>query len=265
MRYIAIVLILIVAHTVLAFELKEAPELGPTSLVRWAPSSLPVPFVVDSKGSADLPIAAVVNAVQQSFLSWQVITGQSMRFQFAGTKAGASVNCSDSINSVLWLESNWPNSKFILAITKNTFLLESPPTFIDADIIVNGQDYIWSDKENVPGKVDIQEVLQHEAGHFLGLQHTQVRKAKMLFNIQKTRVLSADDKAAIRFLYPESSALLFKQLNPVPRSVLLGNSNPDSTTFPPVTFRWTTPGGSTNFVLQFSSKQIGRASCRERV
>ncbi len=233
-----------------AFEVKPLREIGDTAFIRWSISSIPVPFVVDSKGSEDAGSAETTDAIVQAFSAWQNVSKQTMRFTFSGQRTPAVTNCTDRINSLLWVEKNWPLSSVVLAVTRTTFFIQDPPDLIDADISFNGDDFTWSgpgDSQNV----SIQSVAQHEIGHMIGLQHSQIRGAIMLPGGSDSIALAKDDKAAIRFLYPSSVPSKFKILSPLKKTIVLeGNS-----ALPLLTFRWTLPAGLTNFVVEFSSAQ----------
>ncbi|HWC16200.1 MAG TPA: matrixin family metalloprotease [Terriglobales bacterium] len=74
---------------------------------------------------------------------------------------------------------------------------------LDADILFNPAVKFTTDSS---GGSDLQTVVTHEIGHFLGLDHSAVVKATMFpFAPPLERTLSYDDVAAISSLYPKSS------------------------------------------------------------
>lgn len=251
---ITIILLLLTAGITHPFELKVAQEVGPSAFVKWVPPLIPVQFFIDSKGSDNVSFAQTSQAIKNAFNTWQSIPGHTMRFTFAGTKTGAVASTTDQQNVIVWIEKNWPDSSFILAVTKTSFLLQNPPNLVDADIVVNGVNFQWSATSPAPsGKVDIEATIQHEIGHMIGLQHSQLKNAKMLPSASPSRVLSTDEQAGIRFLYPAAPVTEFKILSPGDGSILLGGPNPQSLGFPLVTYRWSIPAGLSNFTVQFSS------------
>lgn len=249
---IGILALLILAGAGFAFEVKIEPAVGPTAAVKWVPTSIPVSFFIDSKGSDEVPFSQAQDAIKKAFTTWQSVSGQTMKFNFAGVKTGTVVSTTDQTNVIVWLETNWPSSSFILAVTKTSYLIQNPPNLVDADIIINGQNGHWT-TTGASGKTDIQAAIQHEVGHFIGLQHSQLKNAKMLPTGSPTsKVLTADEQAGERFLYAAPPAD-FKLLSPFNGAVLLGGPNPTSLGFPFTTYRWSTPTGFSNFSIQFSS------------
>lgn len=247
-----LIFLLILASVTYPFEVKVEPAVGPTAYVKWVAASMPIKFFIDSKGSADVSFAQASDAVKKSFTTWQSVTGQTLKFSFAGVKTGTVVSTTDQTNVVIWIESNWPSSSFILAVTKTSYLIQNPPNFVDADILINGVNFQWTTTA-AAGKADIQSTIQHEVGHLIGLQHSQLKNAKMLPSGSISKILSVDELTGIRFLYPPAPISEFKILSPFNGAILLGGPNPASLGFPLATYRWSTPTGFSNFTVEFSS------------
>jgi YVTN family beta-propeller protein len=103
----------------------------------------------------------------------------------------------------------------VIAITRVNW--NDQGEIIDADIVFNGRDFTFSLNENTTpsGQIDLQEVLTHEAGHFLGLDHTplvgdpKVRPTMNPFNTteapREARTLEQDDRSGLTALYPASN------------------------------------------------------------
>jgi len=120
-----------------------------------------------------------------------------------------------NMNLVVWRDERWPHEggKLAFAITSVTYSSEYG-TISDADIELNSAQYDFDDlEESQVGeddpKVDLQNTLTHEVGHFLGLDHpedipdaTMYGKARV-GEIYK-RELHRDDIDGLCAIYPAS-------------------------------------------------------------
>jgi len=77
----------------------------------------------------------------------------------------------------------------------------------NAEIEINSHDHtLTTSASPAPGAFDLQTILTHEAGHFLGLAHATNDHAVMYaYYAQDSRELSADDTAGICTAYPPQS------------------------------------------------------------
>jgi len=108
-------------------------------------------------------------------------------------------------NLVIFRDDVWPypDERFVIARTSITFDVETGAIF-DADIEVNSlQNEFSTDDVNITN--DLQAVLTHEVGHFLGLDHSTAEHATMGANYDLAnlgaRTLSSDDQAGICTIY----------------------------------------------------------------
>ncbi|HTB75730.1 MAG TPA: matrixin family metalloprotease, partial [Polyangiaceae bacterium] len=131
---------------------------------------------------------------------------------------------------IVFRDSGWayddPTST--LALTTVTYGIDSAVLF-DAEIEINSHDHTLSTKlPTPPGAFDLQTILTHEAGHFLGLAHaTNDTSVMYAYYAQDTRWLSADDAAGLCQAYPPRNqpGVLSCQLAPArsgARPVVLG-------------------------------------------
>jgi hypothetical protein len=245
---IALFLLLVTAFTVEAFEVKTAPEYGPTAFLKWNTVS-PVPITLNSAGTKNLSISIVQGELQKALAAWSTVPSQSLRLSYNGTSATAVADSDDNINSVVWVNS-WPYGSSLIAVTKYTYYLQNPPAFADADILMNGHDYKWAvTSTNGNGAVDLQNVLIHELGHLIGLSHTSVYSANMYpyLSSSSKRILTPDEKAGAQFLYG-SPSLSLSQVTPVANAVYVDGMA--SRGLPLPTFRWRGVPGS--YTIEFS-------------
>jgi MYXO-CTERM domain-containing protein len=220
----------------------------------WKQSCIPLTYypssMIDAAGAMDMTPEQIDKAVQASAAAW---SSGANDCSFLVINAESSVKAApsavyDKRNSLIFQTRNWcgPKTKtgacsydsLALAIT-SVFVVQSDGTIRDADIEINGANFIWADLDSEPansGKQDLQNALTHEMGHMIGLDHTcympgdtapravdqngnpvpdcptapaAVRATTMFASadpgdIQK-RTLEADDKAAICAIYPVAS------------------------------------------------------------
>jgi hypothetical protein len=248
----SLALILLLCSSAFCFELRSIPEVSPAAYLKWDIGEAPIQVSLDSRGSADFSLGQSEQALIAALDSWQNVSRQNMRFQYAGTISLQAASNTDRINSVQWVESGWDYSSHTLAVTKYSYYLEDPPTLIDADILINGQNYRWAvtnaDNKN---RIDIRQALIHELGHLLGISHSSVANAQMFPYLKDaaTHSVSIDDRAALRFLYGTGDTS-FKLVSPVRKARYVSNISKQGLPLP--VFRWR-QGPGTDYVLEFSN------------
>jgi hypothetical protein len=183
------------------------------------PTTKAIRYFLASDAYSTANAAAELNAVRASFAQWQAVPGTVLKFEDAGLVApGVDVNTSDNRNVVYWTKASTlvnggrDNISGALGVTFNEFFSDNNAQ-AEADIVFNGVQYNWSaDFDSADnGKQFIESTAAHEIGHFIGLKHSPVGGATMLFrspggvNVQAG--LSSDEIAAATFLYGQPSTL----------------------------------------------------------
>lgn len=109
-------------------------------------------------------------------------------------------------NVIMFRDTDWPyaGENATLALTTITFNFETGEIF-DADIEVNSYKTGLTTSDTVV-EFDLESIITHEAGHFLGLSHSSVSNATMFLKYDEgdlsLRDLHADDIDGICAAYP---------------------------------------------------------------
>ena len=183
------------------------------------PLTRAVRFFLASDAYSATNTVAELNAVRASFAQWQAIAGTVLKFEDGGLVApGVDVNTSDNQNVVFWVKNStivnggFDNISGALGVTFNSYFTDNNAQ-AEADIVFNGVQFDWSaDFNNADtGKQFIESTATHEIGHFIGLKHSPVGGATMLFHspggVNVQAGLSSDEIAAARWLYGQPSTL----------------------------------------------------------
>lgn len=171
----------------------------------WDDSNLPISYFISAttfRGKTDF-----VPAIDSSFRTWRNVEGS--KIEFVGVGCSKIVrNENDGVNNVIFIESDWQFGAAAIAITRNFYVSGEAARsgqILDSDILLNGADHFFSTK-NEPGTHDVQNILTHEIGHFLGLGHEgptgQENEDAVMFAVAKTnefkkRVLHPNDTAGL--------------------------------------------------------------------
>lgn len=173
-----------------------------TNGMKWPAS--PVNYRINRTGSDNIPLAQVIGAVDAAFATWAAVPCSTLRFRNAGlTNRTLAV---DGRNVILFIETGWVYGAEAAAAT-SLWIIDGEQT---ADIAINGDDYTWAiGPPNTPlaGLLDLQAVLTHEIGHFVGLGHSDRAFDTMYYTWkpwQSQRTLSIDDKLGLCSLYPRT-------------------------------------------------------------
>ena len=211
---------------------KQCASMGnPDALLWWKTGC--VGFSMQKDASRKVSYDEALAATSAAFSAWTSATcaGAAQGEGGATTVSIAAVNNGPAACSVAGYNQDGPNQHVIafhdtvwpydavegvpagersLTIALTTVHFDSDTgELYDADIEINSADYDVVPTD-APGAntVDLQVVLTHEAGHFLGLAHSPDSNAVMYAQDEgadlRKRILSADDVAAICSVYPPS-------------------------------------------------------------
>ncbi|MBI4508595.1 MAG: matrixin family metalloprotease [Deltaproteobacteria bacterium] len=240
---VAVVLfVFFVATQAHGYKIKEASSGEP---LRWGDATVKVTVATDGDRPKEIGRSAAREAVHAAFRAWESRLPSSMRlvvedFPSSGSDGDDGDDAEgdeddgsdggdqkadtpkpstrDRKNIVRWVRGDWDDDydPDALAVTLTTYE-PSSGRISDSDILINAQKYEWvvgADAfERCTGQYDLQNVVTHEVGHFLGLGHeTQQVEATMYPTSgaceTKKRDLDDDDVAGIAFLYEEIGPIL---------------------------------------------------------
>ncbi|QDU68673.1 IPT/TIG domain-containing protein [Engelhardtia mirabilis] len=177
----------------------------------WAnPASVGV--TINSAGSDDILDGSHETAVRNAIDAWNVVPGSGANL-IENTNPGSKARtdwAADDIHLVWFDEAGssgyFPGSSGVVAITPLWFVSDGRIT--DADILFNGKTFQFT-TSGEPGRFDVQDVVTHELGHFLGLDHSGHAGAAMFPYVDPTvilhRSLSLDDAYGVRSAYPAAT------------------------------------------------------------
>lgn len=184
-------------------------------------------FAIQEDGSRRVSANRLNDLARAAFASWtdtECDGGErpGLVVQPLGTIPCAELEYNSSAgnaNVIVFREDGWPHpaSSHNVALTTTTFDPDTGELF-DADIELNSSDFDFTTEDD-DVVYDLESVLTHEAGHFLGVGHTDVEESTMLpIYIQgdtSLRTLGPDDSNAICDLYPPRD--IEETCNPLPR------------------------------------------------
>ncbi len=193
--------------------------------LRWATRC--TGFAIQEDGSRRVSANRLNDLARAAFASWTDTECDGGERPGLVVQPLGRVACGDleynsgagNANVIVFRENGWPHpaSGHNVALTTTTFDPETGELF-DADIELNSSDFEFTTED---GDVvyDLESVLTHEVGHFLGIGHTDVEESTMLpIYLQgdvSLRTLGPDDSNAICDLYPPKD--VEETCNPLPR------------------------------------------------
>jgi hypothetical protein len=148
------------------------------------------------------------DVLESVFGHWEDLQTSAIRFAFTGTSNARNRNAGDRLNLVT-LDSTESLGTGVLAAT---FLSsDASGNLTDVDIVFS-RDVAFSTSQVVdPDAYDLESVATHEAGHFLGLEHSGLARATMVpftdRGEMQQRTPADDDRIGASLLYPEDGFL----------------------------------------------------------
>lgn len=201
-KYLIAVICLTLAAQTHAFSLRET-EHG--SVIRWKKTSVPIVF--DSSLSLLGPAVEVEKAIRKAFIAWVDSTGAPVEFAFTRgscDKPGYDASSSNQ-NCIMAADVDWDNESSDVGATTIVTFKPGSGEIVDADIVFNAREWVWSYDDSDPHALSLGGVAAHEIGHLLGLGHSEVEEATMfpMTRLGETSKVSLhdDDITGAEFLY----------------------------------------------------------------
>lgn len=175
--------------------------------LQW--SNPDITWRLNSAGSDDIADDSHIAAIEHGFQSWEDLSGSSFDFTRGADTTDVAPGASSHI--VAFDESNdsgyFPSGSGIVAITPISFDTGTG-NILDADILFNGGQYTFS-TDGTTGTFDVQDVLSHEIGHLIGLDHSPQISGTLWPYVSTAqwlhRSLTTDDRSGAIALAPSGT------------------------------------------------------------
>jgi len=161
--------------------------------VSWQTSAFPLRYAIDRRVVSAKP--DMQNVIARAFAEWTSIDDASLSFAPTGVVDGAKAG-QDGRNSITLVDDLFADQHY-LALTTNWY--DDSGHLTESDIQIDGS--------AMSGQYDVQQLVAHEVGHMLGLDHSGVLSSVMYPYVGKSGMpsLDSDEAIAIAELYPKSN------------------------------------------------------------
>ena len=192
------------------------------NLARWFDSR--ALFDLDPAGAPGIDDGSDLRAVRNAAQSWTDVSCADLRLIEVEQGLGYEIPSStvlldqelDGRNFITWVgDERWTFGQFVLGVTSPVTDTRNGEIF-EADIVLNSRFVSWStadDPRLLGNRIDVESVVVHELGHFIGLMHVldgeflddPPTMSPSIDSSLRSRDLSDDDRSGACFVYPAAS------------------------------------------------------------
>lgn len=143
---------------------------GTGAFLYWDDNAFPIPYYISSPTFLGHP--EMILPIDRSFQAWSRPENVKVDFLPMGCTTQRK-NENDGINAIILVKDHWDFDHSAIAITRNFYVSGAGPhsgLILDSDILLNAVDHSFS-VTGESGKHDVQNIVTHEVGHFIGLGH----------------------------------------------------------------------------------------------
>ena len=160
--------------------------------VAW--TSFPISYAIERRVAEAVP--GGVPQIERAVNDWSNVAGAQITFNDLGVRDGITAG-KDGQSSITLTDELFADQHF-LALTTNWY--DDNGHVIEADIQI--------DPMAISGHYNLQQLVRHETGHLLGLDHSAVLSSVMYPYVGTGGVtsLDSDDRIAISAVYPRATA-----------------------------------------------------------
>lgn len=167
---------------------------------------MPIEYRINAANDQGLSELSVNTAISDALGEWTGVEEANIIFDDLGATEIAATEYGD--DNVIYFEPDWQYDDSLLALTANWSSTETGE-ILGFDIRINAEDHLWT-VSGEDGRSDLQNMITHELGHALGLDHTTVDTTAAMFGTAVTgetvkRELKWDDKAGAGYLYGDAT------------------------------------------------------------
>ncbi len=159
-------------------------------------TTMPLDYRINPTNRQMLSDLAVTTAIKDALGGWEDIEEAHVSFVDQGTTTSAEVG-HDGEN-VIYFDEAWESDPDLLALTSNWAYADTGE-MVGFDVRINASDHQWT-VSGEAGMADLQNMMSHEIGHALGLDHTTVDETAAMYGSSSAgettkRTLKWDDMA----------------------------------------------------------------------